>query len=238
MVDSLDFLDFLGGLLGGALAGLAVVRYLAARFVEQVLVKDLEKYKTQLAQRTEALKVELGIYSSEQSVTRARLDNQRSAAVVSVYAALVAWIRPTRELLRGPRVVEAFTPEYDEETEASDKLVHALKCARQARSAGQILEERVQESAIFFDEKTYERLLAAEESSRRIINDFLESYEAAEAQHIDFSDYEPHGHADLRKLESLFAKQIEPLHADVLRAFRRLLGADLVQVEKPSDTRL
>ena len=77
--------------LGGTGAALAIAAFLGKRFLDLQVSKAIEKYKSELEQRSAALKTELSIYAHEQNVGLSRLDEQRSKAIQDIYGLAMKW---------------------------------------------------------------------------------------------------------------------------------------------------
>ena len=81
LVRMMDFLSFLISALGGAALALAGAAWLTRTWIKHRLNIELETHRTQLSQKVEALKTELGIYAHEQNVGLSRrIDNQVPSA--------------------------------------------------------------------------------------------------------------------------------------------------------------
>lgn len=218
-------LSVVWSIVGGAAGGFLIAQYLSKKLVEQALSKDLERFKAEMSQRTEALKSEMSIYAHERGISRARIDGQRSTAVSAVYAALISWVREVRTLVRGSDALEP----NDE-----DEVAHALPRARKARAASSVLQEVLETNAIYFDTATYEELDEVRREAHRLVADLLDNAESADIQGVDFEDYSKYGITDVLKIRRLFAKRIEPLFVRSIETFRSILGADVREISRPS----
>lgn len=77
--------------LGGTTTALAIAAFLGKRFLDLQVSKAIEKYKSELEQRSATLKTELSIYAHEQNVGLSRLDEQRSKAIQDIYGLAMKW---------------------------------------------------------------------------------------------------------------------------------------------------
>lgn len=55
-----------------------LLHFFGQRFVDHRLRKDLERYRVEFAEKTEALKTQLSIFAHEQNVAASRVDAQGS----------------------------------------------------------------------------------------------------------------------------------------------------------------
>jgi len=77
--------------LGGTTVALAVAAFLGKHMIGFQVSRAIEKYKSELEQKSAALKTELSIYAHEQQVGLSRIDDQRSKAIQSIYNLITQW---------------------------------------------------------------------------------------------------------------------------------------------------
>jgi hypothetical protein len=145
----MDISTFALSLIGGSAGGIAVVAFLGKRFIELQLSLVLERYKTELEEKSAVLKTHLSIYAHEQSVGISRLDAQRSKAIEVIYAFMNQWnelfekiTRPDEELTSEPEA------EFNRYYELAEKLGN---CSRRLSVA-------IHNRAIYFDQTAYARI--------------------------------------------------------------------------------
>ena len=76
---------------GGTAAALALAAYLGREFIKLQTSKAIERYRSELEQKSATLKTELSIYAHEQNVGLSRLDEQRSKAIQKIYGLAMRW---------------------------------------------------------------------------------------------------------------------------------------------------
>lgn len=76
---------------GGTAAMLAIAAFLGKRFLDVLVSRAIEKYKSELEQRTTVLKTELSIYAHEQNIGLSRLDEQRCKSIQEIYGLVMRW---------------------------------------------------------------------------------------------------------------------------------------------------
>lgn len=199
---------------GGGTA-FAAIKFLGKRLIEHRLEKDLEDFKTQLTERTEALKTELGIYAHEQNVMLTRVDAQKAEAIQRVYSALVLWSQPVSQLVAGSPIREG--------TEEMDLRFYKER-AEEAHVVGKKLTDELIRNAIFFDPATYQLMAETINSSIEAIAHFLSPIRAGEAAAVDFDVLHRHVEKQRAKLVQLHKEKILPLHQQLIQEFRVLLG--------------
>src|SRR3972149_1394659 len=63
------------------------------------LSKEIEKYKSQLSEKTEVLKTHLAMFSYEQNVTFSRIDKQRANAISQIFLSMRRWVKPVTQII-------------------------------------------------------------------------------------------------------------------------------------------
>lgn len=122
---------------------MALAAFLARKFVDLQVSKALARYKTELEQKSAALKTELSIYAHEQNVGLSRIDEQRSNAIQEIYGLATKW----HEIY-----LEICQPEEPDFPTAEMKLQHYYNWSTNLINAAEDLSIKVRDSAIFFQE--------------------------------------------------------------------------------------
>lgn len=157
--------------IAGGGTGILTVVYLSKKLLEQQLSKDIERYKSELKEKTEVLKTGLSIYTHEQNVSLSRIDAQRAEAVAKIYSALRSWINPATMILNGCSV------------ECASEEMHVLyfkQYTKLAYVASKDLGKEVADHAIYFDEDDYKLLIELTESCLNCVSPFLRLIEEGE----------------------------------------------------------
>lgn len=202
-----------------AIAGSGAVYFLGKKIVEQALSKDIEKYRTELTQKTEALKSQLSIYAHEQNVVASRIDVQRADAIKNVYAALCAWRSPTEQLIGDCPVLDP-DPEF-EETE----FTYYLARARESYSAGMVLITQLENQAIYFDAAFYERLAATIHRITDVVTAIVKCIDDGITVGVDYEDIVPEAMRQREELKAAYVAEFTPLFVEIINEFRRFLGS-------------
>jgi hypothetical protein len=212
-----SWLTLIGGIFGGGFSGFAAARYLATRFIEHRLAKDLEQYRNELAERTESLKTQLSIRAHEESVTITRVDLQRSTAVAAVYAAISDWRR---------KLVPLVQPPPPDQPSVNETVKFYAASAERALVAADAVRTTLIEHAIYFDLATYEKIFQLVSDARRMTENFLNPIRSA----LDDGTLPERilGSIEVSRARTLswFEKYNEPLQAELLADFRRLVGSE------------
>jgi hypothetical protein len=154
---------FVSGVTAGGIA-FSVLKFLGQRFLDHKLGKDIEQYKTELGEKTEALKTQLSIYSHEQAVEFSRVDSQSAAAISEVYAGIRAIVNPLSQLIAGSHFING--------TERQS-LDYYLNSAESAHEANKLLADILANHAIYFDNLTYTKIANFVEASSRAVAIYL-----------------------------------------------------------------
>ena len=128
---------------GGSATALALAAFLARKFIDLQVSKALERYKSELEQKSAALKTELSIYAHEQNVGLSRIDEQRSNAIQEIYGLATKWHEIYLEICR---------PEEPNFPTADMKLQQYYNWSTNLIKAAEDLSIKVRDSAIFFQE--------------------------------------------------------------------------------------
>jgi hypothetical protein len=133
--------------LGGTGVALAIAAYLGRRFMDLQVARAIEKYKSELEQKSAVLKTELSIYAHEQNVGLSRLDEQRSQAIQAIYGLAMKW----HDILLD--ITQPNEPKYPV---AELKRQRYLNLAQNLVKVAEDLSIKVRDTAIFFQQESYE----------------------------------------------------------------------------------
>ncbi len=143
----MSLLDVFLAAFGGTAAVVLVAAYLGRSFIKLQVSRAIEKYKAELQQKSEVLKTELSIYAHEQNVGLSRIDEQRSQAIQVIYGLVMKW----HDLFLGivqPNAPKNLPPEH--------QLRRYLNLAQNAVKVAEALSVKVRDTAIFFQQDSYE----------------------------------------------------------------------------------
>ena len=131
---------------GGAAAALLIAGYLGRRFMDIQVARAIEKYKSELEQKSATLKTELSIYAHEQNVGLSRLDEQRSQAILLIYGLVMRWHEIFLEIAR-PNEPKFLVPDL--------KFKRYLNLSKNLVKVAEELSVKVRDTAIFFQQASY-----------------------------------------------------------------------------------
>lgn len=133
--------------LGGTTTALAIAAFLGKRFLDLQVSKAIEKYKSELEQRSATLKTELSIYAHEQNVGLSRLDEQRSKAIQEIYGLAMKWHDIYLEICQ-PNELNWPDPQM--------KLQKYYNWATTLVKEAENISVKTRDTAIFFQQSSYE----------------------------------------------------------------------------------
>lgn len=135
----------LSTLAGGGIA-VVTIKFLSEKLLNQLLTKEIEKYKSELSERTEALKSKMSIFAHEQNIVTSRVDEQKSQAIHHVYAAITDVTKASTKIAMGYPVMNGAV---------DDELSYYHTFSESAHEAGRILSDTLSAYAIYFTGSTY-----------------------------------------------------------------------------------
>ncbi len=131
---------------GGTGAALGVATFIGKSFVNLQVSRVIEKYKSELEQRSSVLKTELSIYAHEQNVGITRLDQQRSDAIRSIYGHAMKW----HDLLM--EITKPNEPKLPPEL----SVRRYFELSKSLVQSTENISELTRDNAIFFQQDSYE----------------------------------------------------------------------------------
>ncbi len=75
----------------GAGMAVGVIAYFGKRLIERQFSREAERYRNELAAKSDALKTELAIYAHEHKLAASRIDTQKAEAIRHLFGALCRW---------------------------------------------------------------------------------------------------------------------------------------------------
>lgn len=137
---------FLSTIASSAIA-LLTINFLSKKLVQQLLSKELEKYKSQLLAKTESLKSNLAIYAHEQNIANTRVDSQKAKAIHEVHSALRKIMVPASKISAGCPIMDA---------REIDIINYFWENSENTYEAGVNLTIILGDNAIYFSNSTYD----------------------------------------------------------------------------------
>lgn len=194
---------------------LAVLKFLGQRFVDHNLGKDLERYKTELGEKTETLKTQLSIYTHEQNVQITRIDAQSAEAISNVYTRMREVINPLSLIISGSPIVDG-----------SDRqsIDYYLEAAETMHAAVGRLANSVADHAIYFEDPTYVNIYQFSKAAGNSIALYLQQLRKAIAEDQPNNVILGLAESGRAPLQTTYDAEIRPLHKKLVAIFRQSLG--------------
>ncbi len=202
--------------LAGAGAGWALLHFFGQRLVDHRLSKDLERYRRDLSDKTEALKMQLSVTAHTLNVAASRVDSQRATALHNIYAAIRKIINPVSSLIDGCPIQRGT----------------ALQCAQWYFDHAQDAHEAVGElttvmadNAIYVDNVTYVKIADFAKAAMTATGSYLGPL------HPIARDEPPEAviaaaDANRVRLTELFNAEMRPRAMELAGIFRSALGIE------------
>ena len=130
----------------GAVSGL-VVAALFRYFMDIQVKKVVAKYEAALTDHTEALKTDLSIHAHETTIGLTRLEELRAKAIQEIYTLIIAW----QELF-----LEITQPNLPQRANDERQLLQLVNWSQNLVKESEKLSIKVRDSALFFDEQSYQ----------------------------------------------------------------------------------
>ena len=182
--------------------------------VDHKLSKDLERYRIELSDKTEALKMQLSVTAHTLNVAASRVDSQQAKALHNIYAAIRKIINPVSSLMAGCPIQRGT----------------ALQCAQwyfdhaqDAHGAVGELATVMADNAIYVENATYVKIGEFAKVAMTATGDYLDPL------HPIARDESPEaliGAADANRvrLTELFNAEMKPRATELAGIFRSALG--------------
>lgn len=130
----------------GAISGL-VVAALFRHFMDIQVKKVVAKYEAALRDRTEVLKTDLSIHAHETTIGLTRLEELRAKAIQEIYTLIISW----QELF-----LEVTQPNLPQRASDERQLQQLVNWSQNLVKESEKLAIKVRDSALFFDEQSYQ----------------------------------------------------------------------------------
>lgn len=214
---------------GGTATAIALATYLGRTFIDLQMSRVVEKYKSELQQKSDVLKAELSIYAHEQSIGLSRLDEQRSQAIKEIYAVANVW----QELFL--QIVQPTPP---------TKLPHELQLKRYHDLAQNFvkvaegLSIKSRDNAIFFQQDSYEIIVRFGKNAIDLSTAFYDQTFGTvdKSKGLDYGEIMPVIERERTALRNSQSEDYGKLTNLLVAEFRRLMKADRVGQPIPSST--
>jgi hypothetical protein len=209
--------DFVLPAFVGSGSALLLVYFLGERFLAHRLTKDLEHYKIELSERTNALKTQLGIFAHEQNVAISRIDAQQAEAIHLIYGRIRDIINPISKITAGVPIVGGTH-------EQSIKFY--FEHAEKAHIACGLLANTMADLAIYFDNDTYKKMTEFVQTAMNASAIYLQPLRKNIAEGVDTLELIEIAENGRSTLNNSFEKDITQKVKHLTRLFRNQLGIE------------
>ena len=201
----------------GAGSAWLCVKFLAERLLTHRLSKDLERFKTELSERTDVLKTQLAIFSHEQNVANSRVDTQRANAIHTIYGCMRTIINPLSSIAAGVPIVDGTT----------DQLIdYYFGNGEEAHAACGNLANRLADFAIYFDNETYKEIAAFAKTAMDATAAYLHQLRKRKAEGATSAELLSLAEAERTNLRKSLVESVRPQAMRLAGIFRAQLGVD------------
>lgn len=201
----------------GSGAAFLLVKFLGKKLFDQVLKKEILKYKSELEEKTSFLKTKLSIYAEEQNIVNQRVDNQKASAIHAVYSDICQMISPITKIVAGsPHVT-------------NDQNVHVdfyFQNSELAHDVSKTLAETIQHGAIYFSAEIYEEIGDLYSTMTNANAHFLRIFRRVPPQYLTTDEQLGNIEEGRKKLGEIFETEIQPLKAQLVQNFRQILQTE------------
>jgi hypothetical protein len=204
---------------GVASAGAAA--FLFRKFMDIQVQKVIGKYEASLRDKTEALKTNLSIYAHEQTIGLTRLEELRADAIQEIYATIIRW----QELF-----LEITQPDLPARATDALQLQQMVNWSQNLVKTGDELSIKVRDTAIYFDEQSYQVIGRYGKLSTDLAIDF---YDAAfgkwdKTKEPDYPQLFASFATERTKLRESSKGEFEKAQKTLVVEFRKLMKAERV----------
>jgi hypothetical protein len=217
--------EALGWAMTTGLVSAGAVAFLFRKFMDIQVQKVIGKYEASLRDKTEALKTDLSIYAHEQTIGLTRLEELRADAIQAIYAIMIRW----QELF-----LEITQPDLPARATDELRLQQMVNWSQNLVKIGDELSVKVRDTAIYFDEQSYQVIGRYGKLSTDLAIDF---YDAAFGQwdktkEPDYPQLFASFATERTKLRESSKGEFEKAQKTLVVEFRKLMKAERVAALK------
>ena len=215
---------------GGTSAALVVAAFLGKRFLDMQVSKAIERYKSQLEQRSAALKTELSIYAHEQNVGLSRIDEQRSNAIQEIYGLAMKW---------HDIYLEICQPNEPSWPDPQMKLQKYYNWATSFVKDAEDISVKVRDTAIFFEQSSYEIVAKFGAAAMELSCQFYDNTFGKIDMSNDpiYEEFFPLIESERKALSDSSQDEFSHLREMLIAEFRRLMKAERTEQLTTASTR-
>lgn len=215
------FLDFLIDaflpLIAGTSGGLAVVYFLGKKILDQLLKKEVLRYKSELEEKTVVLKSNLSIYANEQNIANKRIDSQKSEAIHQIYQLICKTITPISRIIAGSPFVNV------------DEQVHAnfyLEQSELSHKNAQTLMDTLYINAIYFRSDLYDEIAKFSHLVMTANAKLLRVMRRVPPEYLTTKEVWQEIEQERSNIEAISNLKLQQMHQELLAKFRGILGIE------------
>ena len=190
--------------------------------LEADIEKEMEKYKTELHEKTAILKTSLSIYAKEQDIAYQRIDSQKADAINQIYKGICEVGRPLSKIIAGSNHVSKYSEDHIEFYETQAEEAHSASCN---------LLSLLVSYAIYLEEETYQQIADVASESGKVIANFLTVIRQNNHPGLDPDELFDLIEKDRATLK-IFEENYINMRYDITKKFRLLLGIEKVSEAK------
>ncbi|WP_170003769.1 hypothetical protein, partial [Marinobacter profundi] len=192
---------------------------LGREFIRLQISKAIERYRSELEQKSATLKTELSIYAHEQNVGLSRLDEQRSKAIQKIYGLAMRWHDVYMEICQ---------PDEPSFPTAEMKLQKYYNWSTNLVKAAEDISVESRDSAIFFQQDSYAVIanfgMAAMDLSCEFYDNTFGKVDMSKDP--DYNVLFPMIEQERRSLASTSQEEFKQLRDLLVAEFRKLMKAE------------
>ncbi|WP_319588247.1 hypothetical protein [uncultured Desulfobulbus sp.] len=197
----------------GSGAAFLTVKFLSKSIIAHALIKDLEKFKIQLQEKTEYLKTSLAIFANEKDISYQRVDTQRAEAIHSIYQCICDTSFILSTFVVGPAIKSSPVEKH---------IDFYIKLTDQVNKSTTVMNETLRKKAIYFDNETYIMLNNYFTIAANTNAEFMKIFLQYDLPNITIQILEE----ARKKVERVFYEQLRPIHEKTVDSFRFNLGIE------------
>lgn len=199
----------------GAGSAFVIIQFLGKKLLNQLLEKEIIKYKSELEEKTVLLKTKLSIYAEEQNIANERIDSQKSIAIHEVYQMICKTMHPISRIIAGSPHV----------TDDNKTLVDFyFKQSELTHSNAQQLADTLFLNAIYFESDIYDEIARLSNMVMTVNAQLLRIMRRVPPHLLTSETVLNEIEEERSKFEQITDQQLRPMNINLLEKFRKKLG--------------
>lgn len=221
----MTFSDAISILVASGFLSTGAAYYLYKRFLDIQVQKAVDKHKTDLERKTNALKSELDIYAHERTIGLTRLEELRATAIREIFAIVIEWQEAFLNIT-APNLPKSPVPER--------QVQRLVNWSESLARIGDRLSIKVRDTSIYFDEESYAVVAHFGSVATDLGLDFraatFDQWGKGKEMNVDemIATFEP----ARQKLRTVYKDEGAVAQRLLVRDFRRLMKAERIESPK------